>query len=241
MTHARRWLAVLTVAVLAGLMPPRAADGQQPPPDAEKSGLDELMAAYKLADFGRDHKAPEALIAAAGVLRKVHAATNGQMGQVAVKPVDDKDKPVAVEQEKLKSLADEANDLFDEASALGIQLKLPAVEALIKAARKREYELPGERGRAGGPSRVCRRIAPGGVHCYHIPYVAGTPAAIGIQSSNPVRARMVGPAGNVLFNQVVRVGNYTWIPPAGKGRVRTFTMRVENHGRSPAQYVLFTN
>src|SRR5262249_22001879 len=153
------------------------------------------ITAYKMADFGREAKSPEALIAAAGLLRKVSAGRAGKPGALTDKPVEDNDKPVGEGTLKTRSLEEEANEWFRDASdlaAAGDPKVSKAVDLLIKEAKERKYGSDvGTRGAAGGPKWVSRPLAPGESHVYNIPFVTGVPAAIGLKStgSAPMRVK----------------------------------------------------
>jgi hypothetical protein len=243
-----RWFApVLLAAGLLGLAQPSgtAADKADEKDQAEKAdAISDVVTAYKMADFGRESKAPEALIAAASLLRKAHAGRAGRMEALDAKPVDDKDAPVQGETLKPKDLDQEANDLLDEASGLaaGDPKQSAAVEALIKTARARKYGAEKmTRGALGGPKWVSRPIAPGQAHVYNIPFVTGVPAEIGIKSTGaaPLRCKMsIG--GYVHFEQVVKFGEYGWVPKPD-APVKTYTIRIANVGSRPTAYTLLTN
>ena len=80
-----RWLAVAVMvgglAGLAGLEGPALAQGKgkKGGEDAKADAIKDLLTAAEVAEFGRKHKAPEALIAAAGLLLRVDALTGGKL------------------------------------------------------------------------------------------------------------------------------------------------------------------
>src|SRR6516164_5837702 len=84
-------------------------------PAADPKGRDiaDLMLAYRLVEIGRDKKnpAPEALITAAGLFRKLAKGA-------------DKGAKLVDETAKAPDLQAKADELFDEAEALGAKLKL---------------------------------------------------------------------------------------------------------------------
>jgi hypothetical protein len=241
-----RWFAPVLLAggLFAAALPSGAATDKADEKDqAEKAdAISDVITAYKMADFGRETKAPEALIAAASLLKKAHAGRAGRMEALDVKPVDDKDAAVQGETLKSKDLDQEANDLLDEASGLaaGDPKQSAAVEALIKAARERKYGKV-TRGAYGGPKWVSRPIAPGESHVYNIAFVSGVPAAIGLKSAGaaPLRIKMsIG--GYVHFEQVVKFGQYEWVPKPDVP-LKTYTIRIANVGGRPTAYTLLTN
>ncbi len=245
----RRWLGLV---LLLGLAAPAVWSADQAPPSAAEARQEaqakdvELLAdAYRLAEFAETHKAPEAYVAAGSLIRKLKALTKGQIDQLDAKPevLDENDKPVKgakVETQKSESLDDIAQGFFDSASALGLELKLgPEVEALMKAAKARNYDR-GARGAVGGPKWFTRALGPKQKHVYTIAFDTLTIASVGFQSSATTRCKMqIG--GYTHFNQVVRVGNYTWKPKEDRGPVKIYTITVHNPHNSPVVYKLFTN
>src|SRR4029079_4658322 len=120
-------------------------------------------------------------------------------------------EPVKDKAEAGPNLKDEAKELFKEARAAAGADKdiLTGVTALIKAAEGRKYG--GTRGAVGGPRNITRGIAPGATHVYNIGFFTGIPAAVAVRSTVPSRCIMA--AGSyVHFEQVVRTGQYSWVP-----------------------------
>jgi hypothetical protein len=246
-----RWFLPVLLAggLLAAVLPSGAAPdkGEEKEKQEKADAIGDLITAYKMADFGRESKSPEALIAAASLLRKVSAGRAGKLGALTEKPVDDNDKPVAEGTLKTRSLEEEANDLFRDASdlaAAGDAKVSKAVDQLIKEAKERKYGLDDgvtKRGAFGGPKWVSRPIAPGEAHVYNIPFVTGVPAALGLKSTGmaPLHVKMhIG--GFVHFDQVVKFGEYNWVPKPDVP-VKTFTIRITNVSGRPTAYTLLTN
>jgi hypothetical protein len=251
MFHKLFWLGLAVLAAtMTMLAPPSAADDPKSPTEARQeaqaNGVELLAEAYRLAEFARTQKAPEAYVTAGSLLLKLHADTKGQIGELDVKPevLDENDKPIAdakVETQKPQRFDALANDFFDSASALGVELKVSKeVEALIKAARSRRYTPDVEtRGAVGGPKLIVRRLPPKQSHVYDIPFDTHSVGSIGFEASAPTRCKMAFGA-YVHFNQVVRVGQYTW-RPRPKEPIRTFTITIKNQHDTPVTYKLFTN
>ena len=189
MTTRVRWLALLFVsgAALAVLAPAgvdagktkaekRAEEEAEKERAAQQKNADlvsDLVTAYRLADLGRKQKSPEMLITAAGMLRQL---SNAKLGTVKEQPVienakgektdDDPSKLVV----KAASLLDEANDLFDEADAMG-QLQKANVGALIKLVKDRP--LVGYRDVVGGPRSITRNIGGHQNNSFNFEFVCG--------------------------------------------------------------------
>src|SRR5262245_58459260 len=164
-----------------------AAESRQ---EAHAGDVELLTEAYRLAEFAEKHKSPEAYIAAGGLVLKLKALTRGGLGELNVKPevLDENEKLVPgarAEAQKPESLDELAQEFFDAASGLGAELRLSnQVEALVKAAKAREYA-PGTRGAIGGPKWFVRPLGARQTHVYRIPFDTYTVGAIGFQSNFP--------------------------------------------------------
>jgi hypothetical protein len=195
-----RWFVLCASGGCLALLGPTGVDAQKgkEPPPAEKSPeernaeiLNDLMTAYRLADLGRSQKAPEALITAAGMLRRL-AEVN--LGTITEKPVieDENGKKVADQSEgdaKPGSLKEEANELFDEAAAMGLDLNLK-LDGLIKLAKERPLP-PGYRGLVGGPKRIHRKIGPHRTETFRVHFWSGKPVLIAFHASHPMHIHVV--------------------------------------------------
>jgi len=114
MTVRLRWLTALLLAggLLAVPVGTPADDKKEdtPPANQEKLAepdpvLERSTTAYKTADFGRENKSPEALLAAAVMLRSLKGA---KKEAITEQPTDENDKPVA--QETKQSDAEHCRD-----------------------------------------------------------------------------------------------------------------------------------
>src|SRR5262249_24461983 len=148
-------------------------------------------------------------------------------------------KDAKVESRKPESLDDIAQDYFDSATRLGAELKMSKeVEALIKAAKARNYET-GARGAVGGPKWFTRVLGPKQTHVYNMSFDVNSVGAIGCEASAPTRCKMVI-NDYVHFDQVVRIGQYSW-KPRPDWPIKTYTIMVHNHHDYPVTYKVFTN
>ncbi len=240
-----RWLvAILLVGLLAaGLTRPALGDDkekdagkakEESEEEANARAMKEIITAAEMADFGGKHNAPEALIAAGSLLRKVAFERGKDFLQPLDTPVvDDKGNKVDVSAVKEKSLEDQARELFNQANAMAVEQKLNLTR-LIKAAREREYK----KGRAafGGPRRVTHRVLRGRWNYYNLSFVPNQTAAVALRSNYPVRLVVWQQGVGVLSNNVVTAGNYTWVP-RGKAAVPVQVRVIATDG--PSTYTLF--
>ncbi len=252
MTALRRWVALAVVGAAAALLLHTSAAQEAKPPatdeaskKAARAGDVELLSgAWRLADFGKEHKSPEAYLAAADLVLRLKAVTNGDLGELNVTPEvqDEKGNPVKgakVETAKAGSLDDMAKEFFEAASGLGLELGMSKeVETLVKAAKARSYLEAGKRGARGGPKTRACTIAAHATHAFHIAFDPHSVAAIGFRATAPLRVEM-RTSGSLHFDQRTSVGNYSWVPPGKKGQTAAFVVR-NPHGHS-VQYQLFTN
>lgn len=243
------WLELVAVlglvgsaALLSAQAPQSAAEAKQ---EAQAKDVELLADAYRLAEFAETHKAPEAYVAAGSMILKLRALTKGEIGQLDAKPevLDENEKLVKgakVETQKPETLDDIAQGFFGSASALALELTISKeVETLIRAAKARNYDR-GARGAVGGPKWFACPLGPKQTHVYNIPFDTYSIGSIGFQASATTRCKMqIG--SYVHFNQVVRVGQYTWKPKEDRGPVKNYVITVHNPHNSPVTYKLFTN
>jgi len=238
----RRWLfgVVAAVVALAGATMLPAAQEKKAAEKSERTADDiiaDAVTAYKMADFGRDHKSPEALVAAASLLRSLQGI---KMDAIAEKPTGEDDKtPADGQEEKVKSFAEQADELFDEASALGLTLKLAYVEPMIKAARAREYRT---RAVVGGPKTIRRGIGPRKTESFHFKFQPNQIGSIGFRASIPMKITVVrSDTSNVIADGVVPVGHV--VHHFGNERRGTVpvTVRVQNMSGQKGSFQLFVN
>jgi hypothetical protein len=206
----------------------------------------DIITSAQLADFGRKQQSPAALISAAELLLRADTLTRGKLETITEQPTNDKKEPVKAEAEKPRSLKDEANDLLDEASALGANV--PGVEGLIKAAKQRDYrdeasKAGNTRGTITGPRTIQRTINPGGTHHYNFHYVRQQPAFFGLKSTGRAPLWVGMTVGDfVRFDQTTTFGQVTFYPPRNiDQRTEQNHVRIQNVGKQPTTYTLFVN
>jgi hypothetical protein len=245
MSKVRMGFALLAGATLAALVPTPSGDAKAATPDEIRAGyVEDIASAHELADFAAKYKSPEAYVAAAGLLLKVDAQTKGKMGtppkEVTVIGADMKEKKEEVKGANLKA---QAKLWFEDARGLATDAKLSKeVESLIKAAEKRDYQDPADkgvadRGKAGGPANVGRTIPPNQTHVYHWKFQGGELAAIGMSAGGPLGIKVVGPNGGDLFGLVGGRAIYRWAPK----KTDEFVIRIHNGSKQPVTYNLISN
>jgi hypothetical protein len=239
---------MVTAAALAGVLvtvPTRAENpaGKKTAAEEQAEGIKELVTAAEVARYGREQGAPEALITAAGMLLKV----DGEMkiGRLEAEVEDEKGNKVKDADEKGRSLADQAQDLFDTALAMPGAAKLN-LGAMIKAAKARAELIKAakaddeRKGRApvGGPKRLSGSLSAGARRNYTIHYEPNRLAAIALTSSTPVRLEVIQPGVGILLSSVLTNAHYTWVPK-GRGPV---PIRVQITGTgSSAKFMIYAN
>lgn len=245
--------AALGVSGARGTFPADAQDkpkakgkvAEDPIPSEKDAELDvefieSLAAADRMAEAGRDTKSPEMLIAAGSMYRKLSVQYR-KPKEVKEIPTGEKDELITEKPLPSPDMTADAAEMFNAArGTTKVPDQIAAINVLIAAAEKRDYSKK-ERGAVGGPKMVTRRIAGGGTHTYHIPYFTQIPAALAVRTSGiRIRCRMVH-QGYVHFEQVVRIGQYSWIPKADTGRTKMFTLTIHNVDKGGGQYTLTTN
>ncbi len=249
MVRRMRWLTVIfTAGVGAMLLAPAAVDAQKKgKKDADESPeqrnadfISDLMTAHKLAESGRKEKAPERLITAAGMLRQLSKV---KVGAITDEPVVEDEKGKAIEGAKAEvakepSLADEANELFDEAQAMGLQLKVN-LDGLIKLAKWRPLP-PGYRDVVGGPRSICRKIRPRQTQVLNFHFVCGRPAAIGFRASFPMRIQVVrDDIGHIWIDALTTGGVHNGVPGGNPSQRCRVTFRIINIANQVGEFRLF--
>lgn len=204
----------------------------------EQKGKDikELVTAYELVEFGTKNKAPEALIVAAGLMRRLATV---KMETVADKPMIevDKDAPAGTavldEPAKAPDLGAKSKELFDQAKLMADELEIN-LDPLIKLAKTRTLT----RAPVAGPKLIVRTIGAHQTQKFHFNLVSSMPTHFGFQSSLPQHVVVSGPGGQ-WGNSTIRFGNATWVPP-GRGSVGV-NFSVRNPHNRPAQYQMLLN
>ena len=212
--------------------------------EAEKTAdiVEQIALAAELTAFGRgeladatglkDYKSAEALVAAGGILLRVHKQTAGKVKASDAKVVDDAGAAVAADG-AANSFEHEAEALFDEAR--GLAKDKAAIEAQIKQA-----SLIPERGAAGGPRVINRTIQSGKKHNIQIPFESNAPATVSMRGTGTTQFEILGPNGKVLWHSKGAWGFYNWHVGRGGGE-KEITVRVINKGGPPVAYTITTN
>jgi hypothetical protein len=238
-----RWFVstVVTCGILIGTTALADKTVQKSEDDSTSEIVESLAMASELAAFGRgeladatglkDLKSPEALIAAGGILLRIHKQTGGIAAPADASVVDADGKDVPEESGKTETLADEAEALFDEARALPSNDKA-ALEAQIKQA-----QTVTSRGGGMGPRVVTRVIKPGHAHTVKLAVKPHAAAVVAVQGTGKTRFEAIGPGGNVLWRSPGPRGIYNVHPGAGKG----VTMKVINPVGPNVKYKVFAN
>jgi hypothetical protein len=234
-------MAILGLALLAPVSV-RSESGESPASDDKVKVLDDLELAAQLTAFGRgelgditgvkDVKSADALVAAGGILLRIHKQTGGKMAALKAEVLDEAGKAVAADGEA-PSLEEQAEALFDEARALETK-DAAAIEAAIKQAK-----LVPERGAVGGPRVISRRIGNGKVHTLKIDFESQQFAKVNMQGTGVTQFEVVGQGGKVLWHSKGNWGFYHWTP-VGRD-TRSITIKVINKGGPPVMYTVQTN
>lgn len=240
------WLAAVTAACV--LFSSTAAWAQKTVEPAEKTEaektaevVERVALAAELTAFGRgeladatglkDFKSPEALVAAGGILLRIHKQTGGKVNTSNAK-VTEGDQEVAAEG-AANSFAHEAEALFDEARAMPSKDKA-ALEAQIKAA-----SFVPERGAVGGPRVITRTVKSGKAQHVELAFEPHSPASISMRGTGKVQFEVIGPGGKVLWHSQGSWGFYNFTP--GRAADKGIKIKVINGGGPPVAYTITTN
>jgi len=238
---------ILGVAMCGLLtMPARAGE---PKPDEnlvkQAEAVASLATASQLTSYGRGElsdltglqgvKSPEALIAAGGILLRPGACLGAEL-----EAVNEKGEPDA--KAKVRSLKDQATDLFDE--ALGMagndKAKQDALTKLIAQAKT----LPSgeQRGAVGKPRTVTRTLAPGESVTLTIGFVPSAPATINYSTVGGPKQRceIIGPNGNTIYDNTGKSGSHSWTTARDTGK-RMISIRLTNTGNATHTVTVTTN
>lgn len=221
----------------------KKSDEQTTPEEQKSQVIQDMTTAYRLIEVGRDknHPAPEALVTAAGLFRKLARV---QMEALAEKPTIEvsKDAPAGTqavdEVDKAPDLDEEAELLFIEAQALGKQLKLD-LAPLISQVKSR----PTTRAPIGGPRQVHRHIGGNQAQSYHFKLESHRPTYMGFVASFPMRITVVrGDNDHVYTDHMAAVGQYVFANPGDAPRSHVpITIRIHNvsHQKGSYKFMLY--
>jgi hypothetical protein len=200
----------------------------------ELQSVEELRAAYVMAEFGRRTKSPEALLAAARVL-----------ASTPIEPLE----PVSVESDAKEETESPAGSAYDEAqrcisearelaqTATGDEQK--AIEALADAIAASLEEQA--RGAVGGPKSIFGAVGPLGTTSYQLDLIGGfTTINVTSLSGADLNVRVVGSLTGLEYGsdyspfQNASV-NFSHLP------VAKVTVVVSNASQLNGQFTLTTN
>src|SRR5579883_2528838 len=135
-----------------------------------------ISRAYSLAEFGRKNKSPEAVLMAAGILKKLPKIT-----AEAVKVEVEVEGEKGPEATKAKSFSEQADDMIEEALAMVIEENKETKEKILgkdsatvsRMADDVKNMKPVSRTAIGGLKVIHRGLAVKGVDKFVIPHTAG--------------------------------------------------------------------
>lgn len=239
------WMVAIAVACLACSSTSvwaQKAETAAEKTETEKTAevVERLALAAELTAFGRgeladatglkEFKSPEALVAAGGILLRIHKQTGGKVG-VSEAKVTEGDQVVAADG-PANSFAHEAEALFDEAR--GLAKDKAALEAQIK-----QVSLVPERGAIGGPKVISRTVKSGKTQHVDLAFEPNSQATIAMRGTGKVQFEVIGPGGKVLWHSQGSWGFYTF--QAGRAAERGIKIKVINGGGPPVAYTITTN
>jgi hypothetical protein len=213
------------------------AKGMDKEADAVGDDIADVIGAYKLAEFGRKNKAPEALITAGSLMRgfaKVKLDKITEKVDIEVEK-GSKDEPLD-KVAKNPDYEEEANALFDEAQAMAATLGVN-VDKLVKLAKER----PNTRGVIGGARTVHRHIGSHQTQTLHIQFETNRPMALGFHSSFPMHVEIVRHDNDHVWARgtTMHAFHQGTVPSANrKGRAHV-TVRVHNQSRQHGSFQVF--
>lgn len=235
-------LAMLLSAAALILLLPTLGDAQkeakkltpEQAADLDAQNINDLVTAYRLVEFGQKNKAPEALITAASLFRKLATL---EMNAASEKPEisADEDAPKGTlldKEEPPPDLAAKANELFAQALLMGNDQKLNLGPLINDAKSRKLFRSP-----VGGPKQIARMIGAQQKHVFHFNLQAQYPTTFGFRSTMPMRVTAVrGSNDNVYGGGIGTMGSATWHPGGQPGAPVNVTITVKNVAPIPAQY-----
>lgn len=235
-----RTFIVLTAGMMLCL--PAVAEDAETEMQSRADVVSDLATAAQLIAFGRgelnettglsDFSSPESLVAAGGILLRIHQHTAGKFVPSDAKVLDENSQPLPDENLPF-SLADEAAALFDEARAMQSNDKA-GLEARIKQA-----QLVTDRGAVGGPRVISRTVKTGKAHTVDIEFEPNSPAVVTMRGTGKTQFEVVGPKGKVLWHSKGSWGTYQF--HTGRGGAKNITVKINNKGGPPVAYTVTTN
>jgi hypothetical protein len=223
----------------------KPAAGQEPAAkknadDPKAQYISDLMTAYRLTEIGRTkgRPAPEALLTAAGMLRRLAKVPLGTIDEKSEVDLPDGQKLTDADIEaKVPNLEEQANDLIEEARAQAAELKLN-LEPLIKSIQER----PLSRAVVGGPRAIARHIHPHQTHTFHFHFISQMPAAIGFRASHPMRIRVVRTDYNHVWEDTFTMhGVHHGVPGGSPGQRAPVRISIHNPSNHRGMFQLFVN
>jgi len=198
-------------------------DAKAPEITPMAKAVQDMHMAFQLAQYGREHKTPEALILAARVIGSTPLGKSDEKLPADVKPYD---------QHK------EADDLIAEA------LKLPDVNAEIQKLATDTRKAIGERpkGATNGPKVYEGYLQPGDSREYQIRFAIGQLATISVRNLRGVDMDLSAVCNRSGWNTGDRGYGDPYVSfTVGTVSTDGFTVRVANYGSQGGRFVLITN
>src|SRR5580658_4978990 len=179
---------VVAGGLLALTLPAPSAQDKKTPGEAESGEADSAFelatTAYKAEEFGRANNSPEALVAAAVMLRSLKSVTKTAITEI---PTDENGKAIEEKTLEDKSFQQQSDDLFKAASLMAGTLKIEGFNKYIKDAKDRELT----RYLAGGAKSIKRRIGPGKTEVFHLKFRNAEPWCVAFNASHPLHLKAV--------------------------------------------------
>jgi hypothetical protein len=206
-------------------------DAQTVKPNPAAEDAANIALAYRLADYGRQHKSPLELVTAASILRHIKALPGTEKATL-VAPKDTEapqDDPV----KESPSLTEKAKSLLDEAKAL-VKADDASLNELIDRVQKQTT-----RGSLGGPRSQSRVLRPGFAHNFGVNFIGGVPATVAVTGNGIAlfTVEAYNTDGVLVAASTARYPSITWVPHF----TRHFTIRVRNDGGPFSEYTMYHN
>ncbi len=226
-------LAVAGDAPAAGSAPNHSAKAGT---EAKDSQVEDVGLATALAAWGRDHKSPEALIAASQILSGIPT----EAAAASVKTTrTDAVISTSVKKEESPAPVLDPTALLKEAQAAaakkGDKALSKYVDALVKAG------VTGARGASGGPKYQVTQVSAGSTDQYNVEFRGGESAEIAVSGDGDTDLDLwvYDEFNNLVASDAGSTDTaYVSWTPRWTG---TFRVEVQNRGAVYNQYVLITN
>jgi Sec-independent protein translocase protein TatA len=225
-------LCLIALSVLAAKFnAPARGDEETKEPAISPAAQDvaNVAMAYRLAEYGRKHRAPEMLVSAARILRHIKGTPSNAKPEIEAPKGEQaaEDKPA-----EAASLMEESKKLLDEAKKMAPDDAI--ITELIERIGKEKT-----RGSLGGPRTFSGTLRKGSAHKWGVNFAGRQTASVSVTGNGVAifSLEAINDAGRIVATSTGRFPSISWVPAS----TRHFTVRVRNVGGGVSGYTLYHN